>query len=74
MVATVAEAPFYEFDGWLDRQSSPPDIRAIFDRVIVWATSRSGDAWLVALQLLIRAASDRPHATVIQKRYAQFRP
>ena len=73
MVATVAEALFDEFDGWLDNQPSSIDMRAIFDRMIDWTASRSGDAWLVALQLLVRAATDRPLATVIQKRYAQFR-
>ena len=73
MVATVAETLFDEFDGWLDDQPSPIDIRTIFDRMIFWTTSRSGDAWLVALQLLVRAATERPLATVIRKRYAQFR-
>ena len=73
MVATVAEALFDEFDGWLSDQPSLFDIRAIFDCMILWTTSRKGDAWLVALQLLVRAASDPPLAAVIQKRYAQFR-
>jgi AcrR family transcriptional regulator len=73
MVATVAEALFDEFDGWLSDQPSLIDIRAIFDRMILWTASRKGDAWLVALQLLVRAASDPPLAAVIQKRYAQFR-
>ena len=73
MVATVAEALFDEFDRWLDDQPSPIDIRTIFDRMIFWTTSKGGDAWLVALQLLVRAASDRPLAAVIQKRYARFR-
>jgi TetR/AcrR family transcriptional regulator, transcriptional repressor of aconitase len=49
------------------------DLRAIFERMIVWTTSGRGDAWLVALQLLVRAATDRPLAAVIQKRYARFR-
>ena len=73
MVATVAEALFDEFDGWLRDQVSPIDIRGIFDRMILWTASRRGDAWLVAFQLLVRAASDPPLAAVIQKRYAQFR-
>ncbi len=73
MVATVAEALFDEFDGWLSDQPSQIDIRAIFDRMILWTASRKGDAWLVALQLLVRAASDPPIAAVFQKRYAQFR-
>ena len=73
MVATVAEALFDEFDGWLDNQPSSIDVRAIFDRMVVWTTSGRGDAWLVALQLLVRAATDRPLAAVIQKRYARFR-
>jgi len=73
MVATVAEALFDEFDGWLDNQPSSIDMRAIFDHMIVWTTSGRGDAWLVALQLLVRAATDRPLAAVIQKRYARFR-
>jgi AcrR family transcriptional regulator len=73
MVATVAEALFDEFDGWLVDQASPIDIRAIFDRMILWTASGKGDAWLVAFQLLVRAASDPPLAVVIQKRYAQFR-
>ena len=73
MVATVAEALFDEFDGWLDNQPSSLDMRAIFDRMIRWTTSGRGDAWLVALQLLVRAATDRPLAAVIQKRYARFR-
>jgi AcrR family transcriptional regulator len=73
MVATVAETLFDEFDGWLDNQPSSLDMRAIFDRMIVWTTSGRGDAWLVALQLLVRAATDRPLAAVIQKRYARFR-
>jgi hypothetical protein len=34
---------------------------------------RKGDAWLVALQLLVRAATNRPLAVVIQQRYARFR-
>ena len=72
MVTTVAEALFDEFDGWLGDQASI-DIRAIFDRMISWTASRKGDAWLVAFQLLVRAASDPPLAAVIQKRYAQFR-
>jgi hypothetical protein len=41
--------------------------------MILWTASRKGDAWLVALQLLVRAASDPPLAAVIQRRYAQFR-
>ena len=73
MVATVAQTLFDEFDGWLDNQPSSIDMRAIFDRMIVWTTSARGDAWLVALQLLVRAATDRPLAAVIQKRYARFR-
>jgi TetR/AcrR family transcriptional regulator, transcriptional repressor of aconitase len=73
MVATVAEALFDEFDGWLVERSSPIDIRDIFDRMIDWTASRRGDAWLVALQLLVRAASDRALAAVIQKRYVRFR-
>src|SRR5271166_3508221 len=39
MVATVAEALFDEFDGWLDHQSSSIDLRAIFDRMIDWTAS-----------------------------------
>ncbi len=73
MVATVAEALFDEFDGWLSDQPSSIDMRAIFDRMIDWTASRRGDAWLVALQRLVRAASDHPIAAVFQKRYAQFR-
>jgi TetR/AcrR family transcriptional regulator, transcriptional repressor of aconitase len=73
MVAKVAQALFDEFDGWLDDQPLSIDMRAIFERMIVWTTSGRGDAWLVALQLLVRAATDRPLATVIQKRYARFR-
>jgi len=73
MVTKVTHALFDEFDGWLSDQPSSIDIRAIFDRMILWTTSRKGDAWLVALQLLVRAASDPPLAAVIQKRYAQFR-
>jgi AcrR family transcriptional regulator len=73
MVATVAETLFDEFDGWLDNQPLSIDMRAIFERMIVWTTSGRGDAWLVALQLLVRAATDRPLAAVIQKRYARFR-
>ena len=73
MVATVVEALFDEFDGWLVDQASPNDIRAIFDRMILWTASGKGDAWLVAFQLLVRAASDPPLAAVFQKRYAQFR-
>ncbi len=73
MVAKVTEALFDEFDGWLDHQPSSIDPRAIFDRMVVWTTSGRGDAWLVALQLLVRAATDRPLAAVIQKRYARFR-
>jgi hypothetical protein len=41
--------------------------------MIDWTASRRGDAWLVALQLLVRAASYPPIAAVFQKRYAQFR-
>ena len=59
--------------GWLDNQPSSIDMRAIFDRMIVWTTSGRADAWLVAPQLLVRAATDRPLAAVIQKRYARFR-
>jgi TetR/AcrR family transcriptional regulator, transcriptional repressor of aconitase len=73
MVASVAEALFDEFDGWLDDQPPVIDIRAIFDRTILWTTSRKGDGWLVAFQLLVRAASDPSLAGVIQRRYAQFR-
>ena len=73
MVAKVTHALFDEFDGWLSDQPSRIDIRAIFDRMILWTTSRKGDAWLVAFQLLVRAASDPPLAVVIQTRYAQFR-
>jgi AcrR family transcriptional regulator len=73
MVATVAQTLFDEFDGWLNNQPSSIDMRAIFDRMILWTASRKGDAWLVALQLLVRAASDPPLAALIQKRYAQFR-
>jgi TetR/AcrR family transcriptional regulator, transcriptional repressor of aconitase len=73
MVAKVTEALFDEFDGWLADQPSRVDIRAIFDRMILWTASRKGDAWLVAFQLLVRAASDPPLAAVIQKRYAEFR-
>ena len=65
MVATVAEALFDEFDQWLDDQPSPIDIRAIFDRMIVWRIHlpAAGDAWLVALQLLVVCAViDRPLA------------
>ena len=73
MVATVVEALFDEFDGWLNDQASPIDIRAIFDRMILWTASRKGDGWLVAFQLLVRAASDPPLAALFQRRYAQFR-
>ena len=73
MVAKVAHALFDEFDGWLSDQPSTIDIRAIFDRMIFWTASRKGDAWLVAFQLLVRAASDSSLAAIIQKRYAQFR-
>lgn len=73
MVATVVEALFDEFDGWLNDQASPFDIRAIFDRMILWTASRKSDAWLVAFQLLVRAASDPPLAALFQRRYAQFR-
>ena len=73
MVATVAEALFDEFDRWLDDQPATIDLHAIFDRMIDWTASRRGDAWLVALQLLVRAASDAPIAAVFHKRYAQFR-
>ena len=73
MVAKVAHALFDEFDGWLSDQPSTIDIRAIFDRMILWTASRKGDAWLVAFQLLVRAASDSSLAAIIQKRYAQFR-
>src|SRR5215469_10188703 len=73
MVSTVAEALWDEFDQWLDDQPSPIDVRAIFDRMIAWTTSKGGDAWRVAFQLLVAAASDRPLAALIQKRYAQFR-
>jgi len=73
MVMKVAEALFDEFDEWLSDQISTIDLRAIFDGMIRWTNSRRGDAWLVALQLLVRAASDPPLAAVIQKRYAQFR-
>jgi TetR/AcrR family transcriptional regulator, transcriptional repressor of aconitase len=73
MVVTVTEALFDEFDEWLSDQASQIDIRAIFDRMIRWTASRKGDAWLVAFQLLVHAASDPPLAAVIQKRYAQFR-
>lgn len=73
MVTKVAEALFDEFDGWLDEQSSSIDIRAIFDRMIVWTTAKRGDAWLVALHLLVRAAADPPLAKVFQRRYARFR-
>jgi AcrR family transcriptional regulator len=73
MVATIAEALFDEFDDWLSDHPSRIDIRAIFERMILWTGSGKGDAWLVALQLLVRAASDPPLAAVIQKRYAQFR-
>src|SRR5271154_5002097 len=72
MVATVAEALFDEFDRWLDDQASSIDLRAIFDRMIDWTASRRGDAWLVALQLLVRAASASPNAAAFQKRYAHF--
>ena len=41
--------------------------------MIDWTASRRGAAWLVALQLLVRAASDRALAAVIQKRYVRFR-
>jgi len=73
MVAKVAHALFDEFDGWLSDQPSTIDIRAIFDRMILWTASRKGDAWLVAFQLLVRAASDSSLAAIIQKRNAQFR-
>lgn len=73
MVAAVQEGLFDEFDSWLDDQRSSIDMRAIFDRMIAWTTSERGDAWLVAFQLLVRAASDRSLAAVIQKRYARFR-
>ena len=41
--------------------------------MILWTASGKGNAWLVAFQLLVRAASDPPLAAVVQKRYAQFR-
>jgi hypothetical protein len=68
-----ARAHFDEFDVWLDNQPSSIDLRAIFDRMIGWTTSGRGDMGLVALQLLVHAATDRPLAAVIQKRYARFR-
>jgi TetR/AcrR family transcriptional regulator, transcriptional repressor of aconitase len=54
-------------------EPSQIDVRAIFDRMILWTASRNGDAWLVVFQLLVRAASDPPLAAVIEKRYARFR-
>ena len=73
MVATVTEGLFDEFDSWLSNQAAPIDLRAILDRMILWTTSKKGDAWLVTLQLVVAAASDAPLAAIIQKRYAQFR-
>ncbi len=73
MIARVTQALWDEFDEWLSDQPATIDIRAIFDRMIRWTTSRKGDAWLVAFQLLVRAVSDPPLAAMIQKRYAQFR-
>jgi hypothetical protein len=70
---SLPEALFDEFDGWLSDQPSLIDMSAIFDPMIDWTASRRGDAWLVALQLLVHAASDPPIAVVFQKRYAQFR-
>jgi TetR/AcrR family transcriptional regulator, transcriptional repressor of aconitase len=67
--------PCKRFDGHGTGVLDAPVIRsaAILDRMIDWTASRRGDAWLVALQLLVRAASDPPIAAVFQKRYAQFR-
>ena len=73
MVAAIAEASFDEFDGWLNDQHSTFDIRAIFDRMILWTSSEKGNAWLVTLQLLVRAGVDPALAAVFQRRYAQFR-
>ena len=61
MVATVAETLFDEFDGWLDNQPSSIDMRAIFDRMIVWTTSGRAmrgwsrfNSWFVPL-LIVRS-------------------
>src|SRR5215469_8190779 len=58
MVAAVTEALFDEFDDWLG-EATTVDTRAIFDKMILWTMSGKGDAWLVALQLLIGARGDR---------------
>jgi AcrR family transcriptional regulator len=73
MVASVVEALFDEFDGWLNDSPSVIDVRTIFDHLIFWTKSREGDAWLVAFQLLVHAGTDPALAAVIQRRYAQFR-
>ena len=73
MVAAIAEASFDEFDRWLNDQDLTFDIRAIFDRMILWTSSEIGNAWLVTLQLLVRAGADPALAAVFQRRYAQFR-
>src|SRR5579862_920136 len=73
MVAAVVEDLFDEFDGWLVQESSNVDIRAIFDKMIVWTTSDHGDAWQVSLQLLVRASADPALGAIFAKRYAQFR-
>ena len=73
IVAAVLEDLFDEFDGWLEQDSSRIDIRAIFDRMILWTSSDRGDAWQVSLQLLVRASADAALAAIFQKRYAKFR-
>ena len=45
MAATVGEAPFEEFDEWLDGQPSPLDVRTILERI---QASAMGDDWTMA--------------------------
>src|SRR5215469_214518 len=73
MVAAVTEALFDEFDEWLGEEATTVNTRAIFEKMILWTMAGKGDAWLVALQLLIGARGNPALADVFQRRYARFR-
>src|SRR5947209_6572829 len=72
MVLAVAENLFDEFDAWLEGLGGGCDAKALCDAMLLWTTRGGGGAWLVALQLLVGARSDKALAAVIERRNGRF--
>ena len=63
MVLAVAASLFDEFDAWLEAQGDACDPQSLCNNMLTWTTRGAGEAWLICLQLLVGARSERPPPT-----------